>query len=114
MNIPLQITFRDMEHSDAVETDVRNQLDKLERLFPKLITGCRVMVECDHQHHHQGNLFHVRIDITVPGNELVASRQPDQHHAHEEMHVAIRDAFSAAKRQLERYADKLRGDVKSH
>jgi len=114
MKIPFQLTFRNMEHSDAVEADVRKQVEKLDQLFPDLIMGCRVVVECHHQHHQQGNLFHTRVDITVPDHELVASREPDRHHAHEEMHVSIRDAFSAARRQLEQFSQKRRGDVKSH
>jgi len=114
MRIPLQITFRDMEHSDAVETDIRNHVAKLEQLFPQLIQGCSVVVECHHHNHHQGNLFHARIDITVPGKELVASREPDKHHAHENMHVTIRDAFDAVRRQLQQHAEKLHRKVKTH
>lgn len=114
MKIPLQLTFRDMDHSDAVEADVRKQVAKLEKMFPNLITSCRVIVEHSHQRHHQGNLFHARVDITVTGRELVASREPDQDHAHEDMHVVIRDAFTAAKRQLQEYSDKLRHEVKTH
>jgi cold shock CspA family protein len=76
--------------------------------------SCRVVVEAQHQHHHKGNLYHVRVDITVPGHELVVSRDPKDHQAHQDVYVAIRDAFDAARRQLEDYARKLRGDVKEH
>jgi len=114
MNVPLQLTFRNMDHSDAVETDVRNHVEKLEQLFPNIITACRVVVELSHQRHQQGNLFHVLVDITVPDKELVASREPRDNHAHEEMHVTLRDAFAAAKRQLEQYSQKRRGQVKTH
>ncbi len=108
MKIPLQLTFRDMEHSDAVEADVRNKVEKLETLFPNTIMSCRVVVESHHRHHHQGNLFHTRIDITVPGDELVVSRDPSKDHAHEDMHVAIRDAFAAARTQLSHHMRKIR------
>jgi ribosome-associated translation inhibitor RaiA len=114
MKIPLQITFRDMEHSDAVETDIRNHVAKLEQLFPNTIMGCSVVVENHHQHHHHGNLFHARIDMTVPGKELVVSRDPGKHQAHEDMHVTIRDAFDAARRQLKQYTDKMHRKVKTH
>jgi ribosome-associated translation inhibitor RaiA len=103
-----------MEHSDAVETDIRNHVAKLEQLFPQLIQGCSVVVECHHHNHHQGNLFHTRIDITVPGKELVASREPGKHHAHENMHVTIRDAFAAMRRQLQQHTEKLHHKVKAH
>ena len=114
MKLPLQITFRDMEHSDAVETDIRKHVEKLDQLFPNLIMACRVVVERHHQHHQQGNLFHTRIDITVPGKEFVVSRDPGQHHAHEEMHVSVRDAFDAARRQLQHHSQKIQGQVKTH
>jgi cold shock CspA family protein len=73
-----------------------------------------VAVETPHRHHHRGNLFHVRIDITVPGRELVVGRSPAAHHAHEDVYVAIRDAFRAAARQLEDHARLVRGEVKTH
>ena len=114
MKNPLELTFRNMDHSDAVEADVRKRVEKLDRYYPNMIMGCRVVVEKNHQHHHQGNLFHTRIDITVPGKELVVSREPNQHHAHEDMHVSIRDAFEAVKKQLEHYRDKIRHEVKVH
>jgi ribosomal subunit interface protein len=113
MKLPLQITFRNMEHSDAIEAEVREKAEKLDQFF-EFIMRCHVVVEAHHKHHHQGNLIHVAIDITVPGHELVVSRDPKEHQAHEDAYVAIRDAFDAAKRQLEDYARKLRGDVKTH
>lgn len=113
MQLPLQVTFRGIPPSEAIEQDVRKRAAKLER-FHNHIQGCRVTVEPAHQHHHQGNLFHVRVDITVPGGELVASREKDAHHAHEDAHVAVRDAFAAVERQLQKFADERRGDVKTH
>ena len=108
MQIPLQITIRDIEHSDTLETHIRSKAEKLEEFF-KHITSCRVVVEVPHRHHQQGKQFNVRLDIGVPGNEIVVNRE----HA-EDVYVALRDAFGAAKRQLEDYARKLRGDVKTH
>jgi cold shock CspA family protein len=113
MKIPLQISFRGMDHSAAVEQNIREWAEKIER-FCEDITSCQVVVEAPHHHHHKGNLFHIRIDITAPDGELVVSRRPDQHHAHEDVYVAIRDAFHAARRQLEDYARKRRGQVKRH
>ena len=100
MKLPLQITFRNMEPSEAVEARIREKAEKLDR-FCDQIMSCRVVFEAHHQHQHQGNLFHVRIDITVPDKEIVISREPGRHQAHEDAYVAIRDAFDAARRQLE-------------
>jgi ribosomal subunit interface protein len=103
----MQITIRDMEHSEALETHIRQKVQKLDEFF-KHIMSCRVVVEMPHKHHNQGKQFNVRIDIGVPGNEIVVNRDHS-----EDVYIALRDAFDAAKRQLEDYARKVRGDVKS-
>ena len=113
MEIPLQITFRGIPHSDAVEAKIREKAVKLERFYSHIMS-CRVAVEAEHQHHHQGNLYHIRIDITTPHKELVISREHYDKQAHEDIYVAIRDAFNAATRQLEDYSRVQRGDVKTH
>jgi ribosomal subunit interface protein len=113
MQLPLQIVFRNMEPSAAVEAKIRERAAKLDS-FHEHIMSCRVLVEAHHRHHHQGNLYHVRVDLKVPEAELVASREPDQHHAHEDVYVAIRDAFDAVRRQLEDYVRRRRGHVKEH
>jgi ribosome-associated translation inhibitor RaiA len=99
MNTPLQITYRDMEPSPAVEESVRGWVAKLERICD-CITACHVMIEAPHHHKHQGRHFHVRIDLVVPGAELVVGRDPTDDESKTDAHVAIRDAFRAARRQL--------------
>ena len=113
MQLPVQISFRGMEPSDAVEAKIRERVGKLDRFYDRTM-GCRVVVESPHRRHHQGKLFHVRIDLTVPGGELAVTREPAEHHAYEDVFVAIRDAFDAAQRQLEDYARRQRGDLKAH
>ncbi|OGI46001.1 MAG: ribosomal subunit interface protein [Candidatus Muproteobacteria bacterium RBG_16_65_34] len=108
MQIPLQVTFRDMPQSDAVETRIREKADKLERYYDRIM-ACRVVVEMPQRHKHQGKLHSVRIDLTVPGAELVAN-----HALHEDVYIAIREAFDAMQRQLEDYARRQRGEVKNH
>lgn len=113
MKLPLQVTFRNMSASPALEADVREKAEKLDQ-FCDQIMGCRVVVEAHHHHHHKGNLYHVRIDITVPGSEIVISREHDLHHAHEDVYVAVRDAFQAADRRLEDYSRRSQQQVKTH
>jgi len=113
MKIPLQVTFRDMERSDAVENAVREHAEKLDQ-FCDHIMSCRVVIEAPHHHKNKGNIFHISIDITAPGKEIAVTRDPSQHHAHEDMYVAIRDAFNAARRQVQDYVARQRGDVKAH
>lgn len=105
MLVPLQITFRNFPSSPAVEEAVRERMDKLERLFPR-IASCRVVIESPHNHRRRGNHFHVRIDLSVPGKELVARRDPPND-AHDDVYVAVRDAFEAMRRQVEAYASAL-------
>ena len=108
MKTPLQITFRDIEHSDALETHIREKAAKLETFFEPIMS-CRVVVEKPHQHKHQGKFFNVRIDIGVPGKEIVVNRDK-----HEDVYVSLRDAFDAARRQLEDYGHRLRRETKTH
>ncbi|WP_026289964.1 HPF/RaiA family ribosome-associated protein [Thioalkalivibrio sulfidiphilus] len=112
--VPLvEIAFRNMDPSAAVEDKVRDQIEKLGQ-FHDHIMACRVVVETGHRHHHKGNLYHVRIDLTIPGHELVVNRAPKEHQAHEDVYVAIRDAFDAMRRQLQDTVRKQRGKVKQH
>ncbi len=113
MQKPLEITFRHMEGSPALEAVVRDRAQKLESFCDEII-GCQVMIEEPHRHHQQGNLYHVRIDLTVPGKEIVVKRSPDDEHAHEDAFVALRDAFDSVRRQLEDYVRIRRGKVKTH
>jgi len=114
MRIPLEVTFRHMEPSAAAEARIAEKVAKLEQFYDQL-TRCHVIVEAPHEHHRQGKLFHVSIDMTVPGAELLVTRGHNhQSQAHEDVYVAIRDAFDAARRRLEDYARLQRGDVKNH
>jgi len=113
MRAPLQVVFRDMPRSEAVETKIREKAEKLER-FSDDIVSCRVVVEPAHRNQHKGNLYHVRIDVMVPGNQLVVNRESDINRAHEDVYVAVRDAFDAMRRQLEEYERRRRGQVKRH
>ncbi|OAN45118.1 ribosome hibernation-promoting factor, HPF/YfiA family [Magnetospirillum moscoviense] len=113
MQNSLQITFHGIDHSDAVETRVREKVGKLELLFDR-ITTCKVAIESHHKNssnlHHKGDAFHVRIDLAVPGSELVVKRDSDEH---EDIYAALKGAFAAIERQLKEYVARSRGDVKA-
>lgn len=108
MKLPLQITVRNASISEAVKNEIREKASKLDQ-YSNNIIGCRVTVNSPHRRKHQGLLYNVQIDLTVRGSELVV-----KHHPHEDVYVAVRDAFDAARRQLEDYERRLRGDVKIH
>jgi cold shock CspA family protein/ribosome-associated translation inhibitor RaiA len=110
MKLPVQITFRNMPTSDAVAGAVREKCDKLDELYDGII-GCRVAIESLTRRHHQGNVYRVRVDLTVPGEELVSGRECDEDHSHEDIYVAIRDYFDQARRLLLEYVARQRGHV---
>lgn len=103
-HFPINVLFRNFEQSDAVETKIREQAQKLGRYYDSIM-GCHVVIEICHKHQHQGHIFHVRIDLTVPNAELVVSREIEDH-AHENAYVAIRDAFLSMRRKLQTFSRK--------
>ncbi len=113
MQIPLEITFRHMERSPAVESRIQQLMDRLEKFCPQIVHG-RFVIEAPHHHHAQGRLFKVSIHLSVPGRDIVIGQDGVTDHSHEDPYVALRDAFKAARRQLQDYERVRRGDVKKH
>jgi ribosome-associated translation inhibitor RaiA len=109
MQVPLHIKFHGVDPSPYLEQRIREHVAKLETLCDR-ITRCEVVIELPHLHHRNGKQFHVRIDFSVPGHEIVVSRDPGVDEAHEDPYVAVRDAFLAARRQLEDHLHKVRDD----
>jgi ribosome-associated translation inhibitor RaiA len=107
MQLPLQISFRHMEHSEEIEAIVREKASKLDT-FAGDIMGCRVVVGPAAGHHRNGNPYEVRIDLTVPGEEIVVTREPGERVDARDIHVALRDSFDSARRQLEEYVRRRR------
>lgn len=112
MQLSVLITYRHLEKSEALERFVRLKAARLLR-FGAAVKRCEVVIEAPHLHHHQGNIFHVRVRVLLPGGEIVAARDPGQHHAHEDVRVAVRDAFRAARRALMEHVRSRRGEVKT-
>jgi cold shock CspA family protein/ribosome-associated translation inhibitor RaiA len=128
---PVQISFRNMEPSEAVEEKIRAEAEDLDTFYDSIVS-CRVVVEVPHRRHEHGNIVHLRIDIIVPGGEIVVRHEPGLHGAreragveegtkafeaqtpHKHLFLAIHDAFDSARRQLQDYARRQRGMVKMH
>ena len=131
MQLPVQITFRNMDRTDALEAFVREKATQLDLYYDRIMR-CRVIVALPHQHHRLGNLYHVRIDLTVPGGELAISQKGGLHTvlkqtrvervekaeeidtAHKDPYLTIREAFEDARRQMQDYVRRQRGQVKTH
>lgn len=112
MKLPLEIVFRNVTRTSDIEDRIRTKAAKLDRMFDR-ITGCRVVVEAPHKHQTKGNTYHVAVELTVPDDRIVVNRDP-QNHGHQELGIALRDAFSAAQRKLGAYAKKRNGASTSH
>ena len=113
MSLPIQVTWRGIQPSAALETRIRETAQGLEK-FSSQIVYCRVVIELPHKHGHQGRVYEVRVQITTPGAQLIAQHEHRERHTHEDPYVAVRDAFRAVRRQLEDYERERRGDVKRH
>ncbi len=109
VTIPVQITFRHMESSPAVETRVRELTDHL-GTFSDRIQSCRVVVDSPHRHHHQGKVFNVKVQLSLPGGDVVVDMERPDRDGHEDVYVVLRDAFDAARRQLQQRMSALRGE----
>ncbi len=101
--VPLQVTFRHMHPSKAVEAKVKQKIEKLTRFYDRIIAA-HVIVDLPHHKHHQGNLFEVAIELSLPDGQVLVNRHANPDHRHENIYVALRDAFDAAQRQLTEYA----------
>jgi ribosome-associated translation inhibitor RaiA len=116
MQKPLEISFSNTDASPAIEADIRERVAKLERIYDRLV-HCRVAITLEHHQQRTGNTFDVHIELLVPGEELVVSREAQhtkQHHASPDIRLSIKDAFKAAERQLKDFKERQRGDVKLH
>ncbi len=107
------VSFDDLPIDEAVRAAALDHVAELER-YSNRITGCHVVVAQPHRHHREGRLYSVRVDLVVPGGEIVVNREHHLDHAHEDVFVALRDAFDAARRRLEDHVRRMRGEQKAH
>lgn len=108
MLLPVQITSKELELTPALEAHIRKKTEKLSRFYNR-VSSCRVVIDMPKKHQHRGRLYNVRIDVTVPGKELVVNHKEEK-----DIYVAIREAFNAINRQLEEHSRKRHGRVKTH
>jgi ribosomal subunit interface protein len=113
MQVPLEITFHQVEPDPDIDAYVRKRADKLERFHPRIIR-CRVTIEEPHRRHRNGNRFDIHVEVSVPGKTLVVVREPGDASDHTDIYQALRDTFEAMERQLEHEIGARRGYVKTH
>jgi cold shock CspA family protein/ribosome-associated translation inhibitor RaiA len=114
MQIPLEISFREVPKTEAIENLIREKAKKLEQVCDH-ITGCRVAVEKPHNYVRTGNQYRVRLDISVPpGHKIAISKEPGKNDMHDSLPRVIRDAFNAARKQLQKISAIQRREIKTH
>lgn len=114
MQVPLEVTYRGVEKTDAIETLVLKKVAKLEEVCDH-INSCRIAIEKPHDRPDSGSPYRVRIDLTVPpGHEIVADSNPAEGIQYSELETVVRDAFDAARRQLAELNERQRQKVKTH
>jgi ribosome-associated translation inhibitor RaiA len=96
----MSLVFRNMEASPSVQAAALKHLAKLGRKFDRIVS-CRVTIEAPHRHHRKGRLFQANVELMLPGHEITTKGAGKNNHAHEDVNVALRDAFDAATRQLQ-------------
>jgi ribosomal subunit interface protein len=107
MTMPIQISFHGVDRTDTLEDYARRRAQKLEA-FGR-IQACQVAIEVPHKHKNHGRHYRVRIDLTIPGAEVVVDRCPDEGRAHEDLYAAIDHAFDLAVRRLRDELARRRG-----
>ncbi len=105
--IPVQISYRGMNHSPALDTVIQEEVDGLEP-FGSRITRCHVVVDQPHRHHRKGRQFHVRLELSTPGHVLAFEHAHERSEEHANAQLAVRDAFDAARRQLLKTLERMR------
>jgi ribosomal subunit interface protein len=99
MTNEFQVTYHNIDQTEAINDAVNKRIAKLERYCDQIITG-RVVLDCPHNNHHKGKVYSVGLEIHTPSKEVRVNQDQHDNHAHEDLYVAIRDAFNAAERQL--------------
>lgn len=112
MTIPVEVQFRNIARSDALEDEIREKAEKLSRFYDR-IHSCRVVVEAPHKHHQYGNNFNIKLEVRIPGEPIIVTHDPGDVNTHQDPYIVLRDTFNAARRQLKDRAAKDQGRVKT-
>lgn len=113
MNTPLEISFKGLDKSAAIESKIAERAAKLEKHFDRM-THCRVVVAAPHKHSHKGKTYEIKIDIGIPGSApLIVTHESAVGQAQEDLKIALRDAFDSAGRRLDDLVEKMNGSARA-
>jgi ribosomal subunit interface protein len=105
MVIPVQITFRDIDPSEAVERRIHERVKRLEKHASRA-TGLHVTLAAPHQSGHKGKIYQFTLELLLPKGDIVVRQGDTPNHAHEDVYVAMRDAFQALERRVQNHVEK--------
>ncbi len=126
MSFPVQITYRAVDSSEALDRLIRDEAAKLGKFFDGILR-CRALIERQSAHHHAGSPFRVRLTLALPGFELVVDAEPSLRaipfddeplrvHKSDEIDavykdpaLTIREAFRRARRRMQAYVQRNLG-----
>lgn len=108
----LKVQYLDFTESEAVTAAVEAHAEALEKSFRRVMS-CHVVISRPHRKLHQGGIYHIKIRLHVPGSQIIIDKEPGLNHAHEDVYIAIRDAFLAARRRVEEFSRIKSGQIKS-
>jgi ribosome-associated translation inhibitor RaiA/cold shock CspA family protein len=112
MQRPLQVTYKGLEKSEAIDGLIRGRAAALEALHPR-ITGCRVVVEVPHRGSENAKVpIAITVEVEVPGRALIVGKDAEERREAKQDHTAaLNNAFDAVERQLERTSDRQADEV---
>jgi cold shock CspA family protein/ribosome-associated translation inhibitor RaiA len=113
MQVPIEVSFRNCPASEQIRAEIEREAERLDKSFGR-ITSCKVTVTTPNLlHHPKGELFKIDIRIALPQHkDVIVNRTHNDVHQHEHISFVIKDAFAAARRQVEDAVREMRGDVK--
>ncbi|NTV28615.1 MAG: RNA polymerase subunit sigma-54 [Candidatus Omnitrophica bacterium] len=113
MEVPLEIVLKNVERKEEIEAVIDEKISKLEQVCDHLIS-CRVFVEQNPTHQHAKHSYHIRIDVRLPPHHEIVVKRDSGPNAHEHIDAVLREAFIAARRQVEQIVDRQKKRVKAH
>ena len=95
MEYPLNVAFRHIPRSAQIVTFVNKKAYRL-NCFSDRITNCQVVIDSHHDPGKNGNLFRVRIVLSLPDCKIIVGNDPGQRHLYKSLSYAIIDTFDSA------------------
>ena len=105
VRFPLALCFRHDLEGEHIKDFVYNMAAKLNR-FSHHIEQCRVVLDQSETQHQRNRLYHVTINMDVPGKTITVRHDSETDSGFENLYLSIHFAFGMAMRRLKRHLKK--------